>query len=1169
MAQAHGNPATDDTVLSQEQGVSEAEVERAANQAWTDSAHGGHGIPPRPGPLTYGPKKPQVRDKRAKAKARKRPSELLRAGPNSYQALSPDSVYEGGAAGAGAVNNTKRQPTSAAGKAARAYTQNVQQALHPIHRAQADYNAIENLSTTQGDPTAAVLAGAPANLDFDPYSEEDLAPRIEEAYPQSDEGSFTSVSVELKRQPHLNAKKIAEATVQAASDALQQEHGPAGSLTLEQRRQALQATIDDATQEIEDAAAMAEVDTELTAAPPVDSALLGDEGLAEAEVPQEIDTAAVAEAAAAEEASTPLNALGLPIDDHIGLVGQMTYPDIIEYGLTYVNKLRTIADLLNYGQVLMVRPHGFGGSFLLSQLECILAGYGQYVESLPDSEYLHNVLVRPVPVVRLDLSQFLIKIEYDEPALKAYQEYKDSIQSMSPEYVESEKERELQGSFAQNEIKLDESRSRLWRLRNGYQEIHNRLDELNRICALQQGVLMRSFAAKKDATWSMSDLALDPSATANAGASASANAASSATGAASRGGRTAGAGAVNGVRGASSAGRASASGGTGGASGNSGSSNSGAGASEAADDDFTVTAELSVPPLEEAFPLLNMDDEEIVIPRAGRPLVDALRLCEDSLRVLQWQQQSLGLQIDLYLSKEHWWRCQLQLDIARENYESKRAQLQEDIELMQARHEPADYILELFEQMDENDELRKARDRTAAAHARVVSLSAHLSAIRDLSTDSEFRALKQLQSYVNTLRQREAAAAAVAMAEEGLESPPEVTLSSEQVPESVRPLMEEIALMARLLREVQREWSKKRAMAGKLQKQQGELLAELKRLQQEQALEQAEQGPSEQDLLEMMGQKQFQWDQERDRLVNELATAYYQQFYLALAQPTMPNRSNVVEAVYQSKEMEALNKQEGGASAADAAADENEPVDRLANLTPEQESAIVANAEVTLTNFEELLAMMIKRHGKKIGSCALLLDSYDAALTSIDDCPDLVAPLQQLLTKMVNAIRINQSMFKHVFFLGSTDFSSNRVFFGFDRLVDISQLTNNVGMLLGFTEEEVVTFFAPEMQAAVERIAMQRRLAFHMPDYEYTLDNLLDEMQEHYGNYTFATRGATPLLRTKDVLRFLQDRSEQYLFKDYDAEEQALAQAQAQAQEQAQAQAQAQAPEQLPESAQA
>ena len=162
-----------------------------------------------------------------------------------------------------------------------------------------------------------------------------------------------------------------------------------------------------------------------------------------------------------------------------------------------------------------------------------------------------------------------------------------------------------------------------------------------------------------------------------------------------------------------------------------------------------------------------------------------------------------------------------------------------------------------------------------------------------------------------------------------------------------------------------------------------------------------------------------------------------------------------------------------------------------------------------------------------------MLDSYDAALTSVGDCPELIPPLQKLVEKMVNALRINQELFKHIFFMGTTDFSSNRVFFGFGRLVDISQLTNDLGSIVGFTEDELVTYFGPELEAAVGRIEAQRRVVLHDPEYEYSLEELLDEMQEHYGNYTFASHGATPLFKTKEVLQFLQDRTEQYLFKGY------------------------------------
>lgn len=1125
MAPAHGDPSAPETnLLPQEQELSEAEVQIAAEKAWEESAHGGK-LPVKPRPLTYGPSKAPVRDKKARSKARKRPSEILRGNPAPEQGTSQGTGTRTGAnASAGAGAGYGSTQSRAARQAARAYTQNVQHAMHPISRASSDYNSVEHMGGTYVDPTAAVLAGAPPTLDFDPFSDEDLTPRIaEEAYPSSDADSFTSVSVELKRQPHLNAREIAAATAQAAAEAMQAEQGEHSQLSMEQRRQVLQATIDDAASEVEAANAAAQEKAEVFAESSAaefasatgageavtsepDDAAITEQGIEQAETAAAEESAALAEAENAEvtaelaamaaaEAGIGVNDLGLPADDRIGLVGQMTYPDIRQYDLVYVNKLKTIADLLNFGQVLLVRPHGFGVTFLLSLLECILGGYRQFVAGLENVDELRNIMVHPISVVRLDLGQIVIKLAYDEPAHKAYQEFKEAEQSSHKEHVATEEELVLQERFAQNEERLDGSRTLLWRLRNGYQEIHNRLDELNRICAMQQGVLTRSFALKDASEWTMRDLDLDPNAERSDGKT--------------------GAGAAQ-QRNGSATSAASAR-----------VQNEDGSEGEAVE----VTAELNLLPQDEAIPLLNLDDDDIVIPMAARPLVDALSLCEESLRLLQWQQQCLGLQIDLYLAKEHWLRCQMQLDLANEEDEHKKQQVRDAIEEMKAGGEDPEYIAQMLAHMEESPEVKKAHQRTAMAHMRVVAVSSHLEAIREVIDDSDLYPLKQLQSLINTLRQREAAGTAHR----------DQDSLAKQVPASVRPLMEEVALMSRLLRELQREWSKKRAAYGRLQKQQSELLTELKRLQQEQDLLQQQNAPSEQEMMEFVGQKQYLWEQERDRLVNELATAYYQQFYLALAQPTLPNQSEAVAAAYAA---EADNSAASAASSANAAgaseavsdgsgADAEAAGVPAEPLTPEQESEIIANTEVTLMNFEGLLTALIKEHAGRIQPCALLLDSYDAALTSVGDCPELIPPLQKLVEKMVNALRINQELFKHIFFMGTTDFSSNRVFFGFGRLVDISQLTNDLGSIVGFTEDELVTYFGPELEAAVERIEAQRRVVLHDPEYEYSLEELLDEMQEHYGNYTFASHGATPLFKTKEVLQFLQDRTEQYLFKGY------------------------------------
>ena len=267
MAPAHGDPSAPDTnLLPQEQELTEAEVQIAAEKAWEESAHGGK-LPVKPRPLTYGPSKAPVRDKKARSKARKRPSEILRGNPAPEQGTSQGTGTRTGAnASAGAGAGYGSTQSRAARQAARAYTQNVQHAMHPISRASSDYNSVEHMGGTYVDPTAAVLAGAPPTLDFDPFSDEDLTPRIaEEAYPSSDADSFTSVSVELKRQPHLNAREIAAATAQAAAEAMQAEQGEHSQLSMEQRRQVLQATIDDAASEVEAANAAAQEKAEVFA----------------------------------------------------------------------------------------------------------------------------------------------------------------------------------------------------------------------------------------------------------------------------------------------------------------------------------------------------------------------------------------------------------------------------------------------------------------------------------------------------------------------------------------------------------------------------------------------------------------------------------------------------------------------------------------------------------------------------------------------------------------------------------------------------------------------------------------------------------------------------------------------------------------------------------------
>lgn len=1148
--------------------LTEAQVEQAAEEAWAATANGQGQLSRKARPLTYSPNKAAPKDKKAKAKARlkaaKRPSDLLAASSSDSAASAPANPQY-----------------TAARRQERAYTQNVQHAMHPMQRAAADYNSIANMGSTHGDATAAVLAGAPASLDFDPYSEDDIVKTDtsfddSNAYPPDDSDSFTPITIELKHSYRLDPEAIAAATAAAAAKAVEIE-------------KAQQAREEERRLQQEQAEAAAAAEGEIAGAGAVgadsDSAFDSDsETETEDEATAEVDTEAIIAAAekagaasqarqaqlAAAAAAGMVNEFGLPLDDRIGPVGSLTFPDVRQYDLVYVNKLLALSEVLNYGQVILVRPHGFGTTFLLSTIECILGGYRQFVAGLKDASWLQSILVNPVPVVRLDLSQFLIKVSYDPPAYQAYLDFKNAEHMANHERTVTDEELALRQKFEANEEVLLQGREVLWKLRAAYQEIHDRLDELNRLCAMQQSVLERSF--RHGGRQSLSENA------ALEAAETSSDDMQTATGSQRQGGNlsfTLPAEQYYNSDLAQYDGHSQDE--------DEGEELSAAEANKRAQQEVSV--ELHFPQLSDEFPLTS-EAEEVVVPRAARPLVEALSLCEEALRVLQGQQQSVGLQIDLYLAKEYWIRCQSQLDQAREHDEKRRQQLQvamdatgDDEMYAEARSH--------FAELGETIELKKARERTAMAHQRVVAVSSHLEAIRDVNALSDNRPLKQLQSKVNTLRQRERS---------GRNANKRMPVN---IPAEVRPLMEEIDSLARLLRELQREWGRKRAEYGRMQKQQGGVLAELKRIEHEQELQMQQSELSSEELMAALEAAQWHWEQERDRLLSELATAYYQQFYLALAQPTLPHQSEAVAAAYAATHADAasvdvptqedivnhasdalisaFNAQaarhvpvssgmaatqayastaSSGAPHPDAsdftAAGEMDGSGELGEngelgessdiekpmLTPEQESEIVANTEVTLFNFEGLLTALIKEHAGRIKPCALLLDQYDAALTGLDDCPDMVPLLQELLDKMITSIRASQELFKHIFFVGTTDFSSSRAFFGFERLVDISQLNTDVAAIVGYTEEELREYFAPELEAAVARIEQQRQLARNNQYYHYSLELLLDEMREHYGNYSFAPNSPIVLFNTKQVLAFLQDRSnEQHLFKSYLDEE--------------------------------
>ncbi len=1146
-AAAAANAAATDTAGNVP--LTDDEVEIAADVAWAASA----GQEPKPRkPLTYGPNKQQPKKKK------KRPSDYLKPREES----AADSSAGAGAYGYGY-----------------------------------GYDYDSSMYSYGLEPSAeSIAAAAAAN-----------------AAVYTPDANFKQVSINLQGnvdhlaqpRPSESDQLISELSPLADDDNISADAGAVETYqrlfgddasSLSDKRQALvsDSASEDSSSDAKDvaaqlAASFAQVRQE--AALVASESSQNEEGILEApeltaEEQARIEAAAIAaaEAAAAEQreqeeramqvASTlPLPVEALPPEiDRIGIVGGMTFPELRQNDLVYVNKVLPISEILNYGQVLLVRPRGFGMSMLLSTIECVLCGYKQYFAGLKDSSWLQNHLVHPMPIVHLDLGQFLIKITYDDEAAQAYINYKaaqSAYDSLALENTDEERYRAISESCEQS---LEQIRKLLTRLRSIYHEIHNRLDELNRACAMEQGVLERTFrkqqhgidpeeeAQREEQERERELNLLQESHAQDADVDAAADGKSGKGGKGDKDNKGSSVASANGV---------------GEAKGNSA---------------------IRFPRLKEEIPSIAAQSLPIVIPPEARAVVDALSLCEAALRILQGQQQMLGLQVELYLAQEHYALTQVGLDAALEDDRNKKRQLKEVmLEEEDADEESVEHTLQ---ELAASPELTKARERCSQAHQRLIAAEAQIEVMHEVMDSIDIKPLKWLQARVKASKDAEnnaavaaaaASAAAAATAVNKQNRKPKIT--ELPIPEEVKPLMEEIALMSKLLRELHLEWGKRRIEFDRKVMELNDARSQLRRIARE--LEQARFTQRHTEAEEQISETKWRWEQERNRLVNELATAYYQQFYQALKHPTRPRQAEAVAAAYAKahakstyadvptdddiaahaadaviaalnevkeqhlenmaqQEAERVAKEQAQAAAAEAAVaaaeaaaataaalasgeHSNEEIAAMQASTASQEeieAAMVANTSVNLLSFEEQMRKLIFQHASKLAPCALMIDNYDAALTSIDDCPELKEPLEQLLAEMVTAIRANQSLFSHIFFMGSTDFSSNRAFVGFDRLVDISAV-NNLATVVGLTEEELRDNYDIELISTAARIEYFRRIELGNAEYTYTVDDLIEEMKEHYGNYRFAQHSPYTLFRTREVMHFLQDFEEQHYFKHY------------------------------------
>lgn len=143
-----------------------------------------------------------------------------------------------------------------------------------------------------------------------------------------------------------------------------------------------------------------------------------------------------------------------------------------------------------------------------------------------------------------------------------------------------------------------------------------------------------------------------------------------------------------------------------------------------------------------------------------------------------------------------------------------------------------------------------------------------------------------------------------------------------------------------------------------------------------------------------------------------------------------------------------------------------------------------------------------------LNSVVLIIDEYDAPLTALLGNDEAFSTAKDILCEFYARLKEGEGALRFLLMTGMTRFHQASVFPTLNNLTDIS-LDPHFGTLMGFTEEELVQYFAPHLRAAAETLGVSGTNA------------LIDKMAEMYGGFCFDRYARTQVFHPGSAFRFL------------------------------------------------
>ncbi|MDR2578252.1 MAG: ATP-binding protein, partial [Chitinispirillales bacterium] len=152
----------------------------------------------------------------------------------------------------------------------------------------------------------------------------------------------------------------------------------------------------------------------------------------------------------------------------------------------------------------------------------------------------------------------------------------------------------------------------------------------------------------------------------------------------------------------------------------------------------------------------------------------------------------------------------------------------------------------------------------------------------------------------------------------------------------------------------------------------------------------------------------------------------------------------------------------------------------------------------------EIIVESAKKHGKP---AVVIVDEYDKPFLDFYNKPPMAEEVRDIMRGCYSQLKANEPHMRFLFMTGISKFTKAGVFSTLNNLNDLS-LDSKFGTLLGYTEKELVGYFAEHLEAGAERLKIP-------------VDDLVDRLRRHYDGFCFD--GSQRVYCPFSVLNFFSD----------------------------------------------